>query len=124
VQNIRHVSKFVVKHVKAMFVFINLKAILRNVVKIIVSVALLGNNAFQFSILFFSAATKVTSETITYTNLHYFSTKKMKINRFLDSTSTIFVHFKSWTDNNYICKSILLQYYAMVKSVKQVFFLI
>ena len=75
--------------------------------KIIVSVALLGNNKFQFSILFFSAATKVTSETITNTNLCYFATKKKKINRFFNSTSTIFVHFKSWTDKNYIRKSIL-----------------
>jgi len=78
VQNIRHVSKFVVKHVKAMFFFINLKAILRNVVRIIVSAALLGNNAFKFSILFFPAATKVTSKTITNTNLCFFSTKRKK----------------------------------------------
>jgi len=62
VQNIRHVSKCV--------------AILRNVVKIIVSVALLGNSAFQFSILFFSAATKVTSETITNTNLLFCNKKE------------------------------------------------
>ena len=90
----------------------------------IVSVALLGNNAFQFSILFISAATKVTSETITNTNLRFFSTKKKKINSFFDATSTIFVHFKLWTDNSYIRKSILIQYNAMVKSVKQVVFCI
>ena len=63
--------------------FINLKAILRNVVKIIVKVTLLGINALQFSIFVISAATKVTSETITKTNLCYFLTKKEEEKPFL-----------------------------------------
>ena len=98
--------------------FIVFKVILKNVVNIVISVTLLSDNfiLFQLSIniiLFFSAARNDTTEP---------SIKKIGVlifDRFLESISTIFVHFKSLTNGKTHAKKNVYTVKAIIRKVQQ-----